>query len=473
MVRELISPRGRGWKAGLAVAVVAGALLWHVLACTESPMAFSPNGEDLAFVLPGGGSGPDQGKGAFRLAVLSRTKGLRTVETSADAMLLAPAYSPDGTRLCYLRVPVVSDDARTEAGKISATRKKLLAPELPDFPEPLVLRLSVPPRPGEPAASPAPQTEDASLPPLEKTHEMVSALQAGYSLGAMLVVRDAKTDAVLSLTPVPLPVGEEDKPGTEIVAYYFSQPQYGGGGWIYLCMGTVLVGVNPETHASRLMAAPVQTAVLSRDGKTLAALMAGEVCFIQTDGEIAVHRKWTSEISLSGLAWGGSDTLALLQKPEKDQAILHLLRSDGKILRTVTLDLSDIKPRTQENTGELAVAPDGKHFVVCYGSDVLFLDSTGKVLKRWHHEVEELAQPTFAPDGQRVAFKVCVKKEGDSGNGIVTVSIVFFSPTGEELSRTPVPPPAPPAGAREPPLKEAAPSKETTPPKEAAPPKAK
>jgi hypothetical protein len=250
----------------------------------------------------------------------------------------------------------------------------------------------------------------------------------------MLVVRDAKTDAVLSLTPVPLPVGEEDKPGTEIVAYYFSQPQYGGGGWIYLCMGTVLVGVNPETHASRLMAAPVQTAVLSRDGKTLAALMAGEVCFIQTDGEIAVHRKWTSEISLSGLAWVGSDTLAL---------------------------------------GELAVAPDGKHFVVCYGSDVLFLDSTGKVLKRWHHEVEELAQPTFAPDGQRVAFKVCVKKEGDSGNGIVTVSIVFFSPTGEELSRTPVPPPAPPAGAREPPLKEAAPSKETTPPKEAAPPKAK
>ena len=36
------------WTARLMIVAATGVLLWHVLACVESPMAFSPNG-DLAF----------------------------------------------------------------------------------------------------------------------------------------------------------------------------------------------------------------------------------------------------------------------------------------------------------------------------------------------------------------------------------------------------------------------------------------
>ena len=47
-----------------------------------------------------------------------------------------------------------------------------------------------------------------------------------------------------------------------------------------------------------------------------------------------------------------------------------------------------------------------------------------------------MAQPTFAPNSQRIAMKL-LEKENDS-YGRVT-SIVFFTPVGEEVSRTAVP----------------------------------
>ena len=40
------------WKATLFVLAGCGVLLWHLLACVESPMAFSPQG-DLAFTVLG------------------------------------------------------------------------------------------------------------------------------------------------------------------------------------------------------------------------------------------------------------------------------------------------------------------------------------------------------------------------------------------------------------------------------------
>ena len=45
MVRRL---NRDGWKALPLVVLAVGGLLWHVLACVESPMASAPNG-DLAF----------------------------------------------------------------------------------------------------------------------------------------------------------------------------------------------------------------------------------------------------------------------------------------------------------------------------------------------------------------------------------------------------------------------------------------
>ena len=74
MVRPMNDVRTPGWKAILAVTVAAGALLWHVLACTESPMAFSPGGKDLAFVTMNPYDRQDvhlAGKRLYRLCVRS------------------------------------------------------------------------------------------------------------------------------------------------------------------------------------------------------------------------------------------------------------------------------------------------------------------------------------------------------------------------------------------------------------------
>jgi hypothetical protein len=97
--------------AGLMVLVAAGTLLWHVLACVESPMAFSPDGKDLAFVT----MEPFELKGlhlagphCFRLFVLSGGKDLRVIEQTTEAILTAPAYSPDGKQICYLRIPLLT-----------------------------------------------------------------------------------------------------------------------------------------------------------------------------------------------------------------------------------------------------------------------------------------------------------------------------------------------------------------------------
>jgi len=97
MVRPVTgAPRG-AWKAALAIAVVAGGLIWHLLACIESPMAFSPGGKDLAFVTMepyGDGGAPGRaGQHTYRLMVLTGGKPIRVLEETSREMLSGPAYS--------------------------------------------------------------------------------------------------------------------------------------------------------------------------------------------------------------------------------------------------------------------------------------------------------------------------------------------------------------------------------------------
>ena len=125
MVRQVKAadpPTTAGWKAILAMTVAGGALLWHVLACIESPMAFSPSGKDLAFVT--GGPSLAEGKDAhlagarvFRMMVLSDGKHIRAVEQTDRHLLTAPAYSPNGQQLCYFRVPLLTEKQAKEALK--------------------------------------------------------------------------------------------------------------------------------------------------------------------------------------------------------------------------------------------------------------------------------------------------------------------------------------------------------------------
>jgi hypothetical protein len=120
---------------------------------------------------------------------------------------------------------------------------------------------------------------------------------------------------------------------------------------------------------------------------------------------------------------------------------MYLLRTDGTVVRTN----QDVPaPDKGEELTDLAVAPDGTHMVVSYGSKVFFMDAEGKVIQTWpattapttQPSLEEyLVQPTFTPDSKLVAFKYLAKDE----DYVRTVAIVFFTPEGKEVSRAAIP----------------------------------
>ena len=112
MVRQVVVRFARSWKPVLAIAVAGGAVLWHVLACTESPMSFSPDGRQLAFTTMEPYEAEHNlaaaGPRLYRLMVLSEGKELQVIEETTDFMLSGPGFSPDGKRLAYLRIPLLT-----------------------------------------------------------------------------------------------------------------------------------------------------------------------------------------------------------------------------------------------------------------------------------------------------------------------------------------------------------------------------
>ena len=181
-------------------------------------------------------------------------------------------------------------------------------------------------------------------------------------------------------------------------------------------------------------------AALSPDGKTLATLQIGErpvLGFFAADRPVATYTQvlQDKQVSLGGVGWVDSQTLAALSfeadKGGKDE--LHLLRTDGTLLKTIRLKLPK-RARGDENTGQLAIAPNGQHAVVSFSQDVFFMGMDGEILKHWHHEDDLLVQPTFTPDSTRVAFKSMDTEVHQA------VAIVFFTPDGKELSRVSIPP---------------------------------
>lgn len=460
MVRPVIGTRRGAWKAGLALAVVAGGLLWHVLACIESPMAFSPDGERLAFVTmepyAGGGDANLPGAQNYRLMVLTGDKDLRILEETSTAMLTAPAWSPDGSRIAYLRIPLLTEAQREARAEAVRKRKELLdqaeqvEPEPKEVegrgPESKEVPAAIPygqPPSGEPAPQKAEVAGECSLPPLGSQHEFFRDLMANTLFPGVLVVRDAADGKVVSATQVDLLFDESDKEGSSLMAYLTVRPQWDGEGkWVYFCAGKVLMAVDPAEAKCRVLAAPAALAALSPDGKTLAVLQEGALSLLATDGSLAVHRRWNTEhISLSGLAWLDKDTVGLLRRGENGEddaraVAIDRVRTDGTVEKPITLDLPPQKAQ-DDNTGELAVSPNGKAIVVAYAGGAFFLKSSGKVVRHWESEDEVLVQPTFSPDSKRVAFK-SFRKEGNKEPERVS-AIAFFSADGKELSQAEIP----------------------------------
>ncbi|OPX22516.1 MAG: hypothetical protein B1H04_04910 [Planctomycetales bacterium 4484_123] len=440
MVRNVGNKPAPAWKAALAVTVAAAGLLWHLLACSESPMAYSPSGRQLAFTTmePFDFEHLEvKGSRLYRLMVVTDAKKLRIIEQSTEYMISAPAYSPDGKRLCYLRVPLYSKKQlkymRQRAGEREKRFEKAMskmreeATTLPTPPELLAA--------GEPSTKPS-QGAAAMLPPAGAFFKMVKKVGSRDPLPATLVVRDAGTYTVVSTLRFQLYVADYQE--SFILLYPLLRPQYSPDGrQIYLCVpNSMLAALDLGEHEVRFLGGPFLRALPSPDGKVLAALQERAVAFISTDGQVATYRRWTGEPAPLALAWKDPRTLAILRRKDKNKPSLVLLRTDGEIVppkHTLPIELDE------EIWPSLAISPDGKHMVFSTSGQVLFMGGNGKVLKTLKYEEEKglLFCPTFSPDSRRVAFK-WVSKEAETGPR--TTAIIFYSPEGKLTGRVPIPP---------------------------------
>lgn len=475
MVRQ-VNRKTPTWKAMLAITIAAAGLLWHVLACVESPMAFSPDGTRLAFVTMEPYGLEEElalGTNAFRLMVLTDFDELTVVEETTSHMLSAPGFSPDGERICYLRIPLLTEEQleqftatltdRAEAIDEAAANDDLRWPTWTD------------------AAGPADGSADA--PPLDPTDLVMPSLlflqKSALSLAGQpltpvqLVVRDAATLEVVSTVTVPVPLAwlpeEGPPPGPNepdgpagpdtrwystglISAYTVLRPRYGPDGqWIYFCLGNMVMAVDPAAEQAKLLAFPAVVAALSPDGGTIATLLsdgsATTVMFVSTDGSLVVSRRLDTLVSPWAVVWTDNDTLALVAEvttgPDQsdEEPLILLLRRDGIDAGTITLDMDGAS--SMNEMSQLAIAPDGRHIVICLPDHVLFFDGQGQLLADLKNDTEEAwySQPVFTPDSTRVAIKYFNSPSEDDYARVT--HIVLFTAEGEEVARVDVPPIAP------------------------------
>ncbi len=400
-------------------------------------------------------------RGAHQYRLMVLPAGMETpkvLESSSDWMITAPAFSRDGERIAYLRIPLLTSADLDELERLLKIAGQVATqPAYPptDFRWPAVTETP------EPTATTAPvsKSEDIILPPMKMSQDFHRLASLLPTIPAQLVQRGAKDGRVLSVTEVELPctnIGGNDESGIVLgslmMTYVLSRPQYSPDGrWIYLCPGSLEPGgvvwaVDPQADVMRLVAAPAMVATLAPDGKTLAVGQKDCLAFVRTDGALTSYvRLEKDQATLGGIAWVDNTTVALLGSAkidDKQVQVIDFMKTDGTIARTLGLPAMFEKSGGVENS-KLAVSPDGRFLVVTFEKATYFLDSLGTALGSWQSQDgnDTLAQPTFTPDGAQVAFKY-LKSEKD---GAQVQAIVFFSPQGKELRRVSVPPLALPA----------------------------
>lgn len=439
-------------KALPLVIVAAAGLLWHVLACVESPMAFSPSG-DLAFTAMDPYDDDDlvlRGAHVYRLMVLPAGAGEpRVLEESADWMISAPGFSPDGKRIAYFRISLLTAEDQARIDPLLKRREESLEPTTQPVDvswPPVDVPIAPPPTD---AAEAEPSLEDMTLPPAGLLASFVM-WSGDPGLPAQLVERRALDGQVISVTPVNLPlalgVDFEATSNMLLVGYVLGRPQYSPDGQrVYFCpggpqLGGVAMSVSPSGKEARLLAVGTQAGCLSPDGKTLAVLHQGSLGFARTDGSMSSYVRWKVDTSPAGIVWTAKDTVTVLVSDkvgDKQQHSLVVLKTDGSISKTIKLP--EMEPCDAGDTGQLALSPDGKSIVLSFDRATYFLNGSGKLVSAWEGDDEKgyLAQPTFRLDGNQVAFKVMKPAEGKSRR---TAEIAFFSPAGKELRGVSVPP---------------------------------
>ncbi len=364
--------------------------------------------------------------------VLSSDKELQIIEETNSHLLTAPAYSPDGKRLCYLRIPLPSreDDERVKAFMVG--RNKQYEEMTKARPEGKWVSWVEAGSPKQPPSEPS-TFGSAMLPELKPLALLVEQhTPGGTLLPAELVVRDTETTEEITTLEVVIPLSDEDRPFSRI--YWQTRPQYGPGGeWVYFQLQGFVISVNPSTGERRLWGVSQLTSLpLSPNGKTMAVFLGNTLGFIRTDGNKTVYLRLLNKPTLiGGQAWVDDDTLAVLGDGNNNQVPLDLFHSDGSLLQSRTLPL--VGQGSSADSGELAIAPDGKHMAVSFWKHVHFLTTAGQVLGSWQHENDLLVRPSYAPDSRSLAFKYMNDEERRA------TAIVFFTLDGKELSRVPIP----------------------------------
>lgn len=438
MVRSL---NAHSWKALLAIAVVSAGLLWHMLACTESPMSFSPTG-DLAFVAQepyGIENLALAGPTCYRLMVLAKDGDLRVLDQSVDWMLTAPSFSPDGKSLCYLRVRLLEPNEAAAVKELMNSRNRMFT------------TLSEQSRSTH-WTDQTPTTQPEAPWPAYLGKTANDQFTGGPMAPAELVVRDLKSGAVTKTIALQVPAMSYAEHANDMNGYlpYFyllTKPQYTDPNTVYFaCAGVIFRAALAEEHCQPFLSLGFSVAA-SPDGKTLAGFHKGGISFINLQRETVLVKFINKDVSFSGLSWGDNQTLAVLQAPHDGKdgndntATMQLIKTDGNVAREIQIPLNDYKTRGGA-MGELAIAPDGQHMCISYGNPVLFLDGSGKVLLRLQNDDSVyLAQPTFTPDSKQIAFKkftdATASKKTDMKRA---VGIVFYSADGKPGQEVPIAP---------------------------------
>ncbi len=437
MVRPLNT---HSWKAMLAVAVVSAGLLWHMLACTESPMAFSPAG-DLAFVTQEPYSMDNvelAGPTCYRLMLLPKDGKMQVLDQSVDWLMTAPAFSPDGKSVCYLRVRLLEPNDAVCVRELLDSRNLLLK-QLAENAESAHWT-------GHTATTQPTTRPDAPF-PAELGVPVHTDMTGGPMAPAELVVRDVKTGAIAKTVKFLVPglaysERHSEELGNMTKMYLLTKPQYADPNTVFLaCDGVIYRASLAETTCAPFLALGSVLAV-SPDGKTLAALSAEAVSIVNLERQTILIKGVETKLSLSGLSWTDNQTLALLQTPRdgNDGSVtMQLIKTDGSLVRQVEIPLKDSKHDNTE-TGELAIAPDGKHMCISYGSAVLFLDGTGAIISRLQAEkADHLVQPTFTPDSKQIAMKKVFDAKAVAEGGVTRATgIVFYSADGKAGATFPI-----------------------------------
>jgi len=406
--------------------------------CLDSAMSFSPDGEHLAMVvceqIDDAGVGV-KGGASYRLMVLSKRKKLKVLEDARESMLSAPVFSPDGKRLCYLRLPLPTEQEKAKQQAAAEKRADRLAELAKIAPDPWTRVFADPQDPGGRKGDPDMQITDQTLPSVAHLANMLHDRFVANHVVAKLVVRNAKTGKVIASVDVKMPFAGG------IADFHLITLRYGPRGkWIYVSTGHSVLRVHPVLAECHILAAPALVAELSPDGNTLAVATGRAIGFVATDGSAARYVKWPTPITMRSIAWADNKTLAILShRPGDDEdgdiRTLNFLPAAGGKLETV--DLKTDANGDSLKSGVLAVSPNGRHVVASYSENLFFLNRAGKELKHITVKSIAFASPTFSPDSKVVAVKR-MAKVGD--NSWRADEIVFFSPAGARRAAQKIPP---------------------------------